>query len=312
MKKKITKQDSLVKQIEATKNLLEAQIRLEKEKSSKLEKDADKEKKEKSRWELKVSELDEDLQSYKKTAEKTKSNLEKEITTLKSKTLAGELPSKKMKEVNDKNKELEASIASEIKKLTDLTGKYEVLEEEHVLTKAQLTVQKEKLFNEISSIKLQLSESKTTENKLKQTNNDLNTKITEFNYKLNQLEKSESRNNTIEHEKNRLKSSIEEKDRLLEKLKKENDMNIDLSSQMKRDNEELRKKLDDFERVNKVHRTLNERNSFLEQEIRILEKKVDSSEQSQKSEVAGTRLRYEQQNKNLQTEMNSLQVKILC
>lgn len=304
---KIAKQDSLVKQIEATKNLLEAQIRLEKEKSSKLEKDAEKERKEKSRWESKVSELDEDLQTYKKTAEKTKTTLEKEITTLKSKTSAGELPSKKMKEVTDKNKELEANIANEVKKLSDLTGKYEVLEEEHVLTKAQLTVQKEKLQNEIQSIKSQLSESKMTENKLKQTNNDLNTKITEFNYKLNQLEKSESRNTTIEHEKNRLKSSIEEKDRMLEKLKKENDMNIDLSSQMKRDNEELRKKLDDFERVNKVHRTLNERNSFLEQEIRVFEKKLESCEQSQKSEVAGTRLRYEQQNKNLQTEMSSLQ-----
>lgn len=39
--------------------------------------------------------------------------------------------------------ELESNLAAEKKEYDDLTAKYEILEEEHVVTKAKLTIEKE-------------------------------------------------------------------------------------------------------------------------------------------------------------------------
>lgn len=50
-----------MKQLEATKALCESTEKQEKDRCAKLEKELDLEKKEKRRWELKVSDLDSDL-----------------------------------------------------------------------------------------------------------------------------------------------------------------------------------------------------------------------------------------------------------
>lgn len=134
-----------MKQSESANKLLESQLKKEKDHLVKLEKDLEKEKKEKTKLESKVTELDGDLQASKKNADKSKTTFEKEIASLKTKAAGSDAPTKKVQELKDQAKELEASLSKETKKYTDLTAKYELLEEEHVLTKAQLTTEKEKL-----------------------------------------------------------------------------------------------------------------------------------------------------------------------
>ncbi|XP_059616735.1 myosin heavy chain, striated muscle [Phlebotomus argentipes] len=303
---KVFKHESQVKQLQASNKLLENQISLSKDEIKKLQDDLEKEKKEKNRWESKVADLDADLQAARKNADKTKSNLEKEITNLKSKSSTSETPSKVVAQLKEKVSELESTVAKDGEKYKDLTGKYELLEEEHVLIKAQLTSEKEKAQSEVATLKKKLTEAKDKDSKSKSETETLTKRLSEAKEKITDLEARNVKVTAIELERNRLKSSLEETERLHEKLKKENEMNADQVVQLKRENDEARKKLDDFERVHKVERSLNDQNATLEQEIKKLRVKVNSTETAMKSEVASTRLRYEQQVTNLQSELSSM------
>lgn len=61
IEEKLAKQESLLKQAEATRSLVETQSKQDKERLAKIEKELDAERKEKRRWESKVSDLDADL-----------------------------------------------------------------------------------------------------------------------------------------------------------------------------------------------------------------------------------------------------------
>lgn len=120
----------------------------------KLERDFDKEKKERTRWEAKVSELDGDLVANKKNFEKIKIALDREIATLKSKSANSEaVPTIKVQELKKQNDELQADLDRDKKRYADLNGKFEHLEEEHIFIKAQLTTQKENLQTELVTTK---------------------------------------------------------------------------------------------------------------------------------------------------------------
>ncbi|GAB0098805.1 putative leucine-rich repeat-containing protein DDB_G0290503 isoform X1 [Sergentomyia squamirostris] len=303
---KLTKNETQMKQFQATTKLLEKQVAQEKEEAKKLQSDVDKEKREKNRWETKVADLDTDLQTAKKNAEKLKSNLEKEISMLKNKSSSSDVSSKLVTQLKEKITDLEAAANKDTEKYKDLTGKYELLEEEHVLIKAQLTSEKEKAQSEVTSLKKKLAEAKDKDSKMKSETESLNKRLADAKEKITDLEAKQMKTTAIELERNRLKSSLEETERSFEKLKRENEMNADQVLQLKRDNEEARKKLDDFERVHKVERSLADQNAMLDQEIKKLRLKVNQTETTMKSEVASTRLRYEQQVNNLQSELNSM------
>ncbi|XP_055710579.1 myosin-10 isoform X2 [Phlebotomus papatasi] len=303
---KYSKQEGQMKQLQASNKLLENQISLGKDEAKKLQEELEKEKREKNRWETKVADLDSDLQAARKNTEKVKANLEKEISSLKTKSSSSEAPSKLVTQLKEKISELEATVTKDGEKYKDLTGKYELLEEEHVLIKAQLTSEKEKAQNEVASLKKKLSEAKDRDSRNKSETETLTKRLSEAKEKIADLESRNVKMSAIELERNRLKSSLEETERLFEKLKKENEMNADQVMQLKRENDEARKKLDDFERVHKVERSLTDQNVLLEQEIKKLRLKVDTTETAMKSEVASTRLRYEQQVTNLQSELSSM------
>ncbi|XP_055682397.1 myosin heavy chain, striated muscle [Lutzomyia longipalpis] len=304
---KISKQEGQVKQLQATNKLLENQVSQAKDEMKKVQEELEKEKREKTRWESKVADMDADLQTARKNTEKVKANLEKEIASLKSKSSNSDAPSKvATQQLKDKVAELEATVAKDVEKYKDLTGKYELLEEEHVLIKAQLTTEKEKAQSEVAALKKKLAEAKDKDSKNKSETETLNKRLSEAKEKIADLEGRNVKMSAIELERNRLKSSLEETERMFEKLKKENEMNADQVMQLKRENDEARKKLDDFERVHKVERSLNDQNALLEQEIKKLRLKVDTTETSMKAEVASTRLRYEQQVTNLQSELSSM------
>lgn len=164
--------------------------------------------------------------------------LEKEIASLKEKsTLNNEFPSKKLQELQDQNKELEESIAKEMKKSSKLTGQYELLEEEHVLFKAQLTTEKEKLEAEIKSLKSKTKELDDSEVVYKREKADLSKKITELQRKLTEAEHNGTKtsSSTFELERSRLRAKLEEKESEFNKISKQNEMNVDQLSTMRKD-----------------------------------------------------------------------------
>lgn len=280
------------------------QLKAEKDKVSKLEKDLEKEKKDRQKLEAKASDLDSELQSMKKSADRTKTDLEKEIYNLKSRALQSELPSKKTQELKEHNKELEDQLSKEKKKYTDVIKKYDLIEQERAMEKVRLISDKETIDRELKSTKNKLIDVQNHESALKREIEDLNRRVTELQKSSN----SRSGNNqNIEAEKNHFKTMMEEAQRDLAKKNHENDMNRDQLSQMKRENDDYKRRLEDFERIDKTHRTLSEHNSELEKQLKQMRQQLDSTEMQSKSEVASTRLRYEQQANHLQNELGSLQ-----
>lgn len=177
-------------------------------------------------------------QAAKKSAEKVKQSLEKEISTLKEKsTLNNEFPSKKLQELQDQKKDLEESLEKEMKKNSTLSGRFELLEEEHVLIKAQLSTEKEKLATEIKSLKTKLKDLDDAETAHKREKIDFNKKITELQRKLTEAEHSGAKTttSTFELERSRLRSKLEEKESEYEKLAKQNEMNVDQLSSMRKE-----------------------------------------------------------------------------
>lgn len=202
----------------------------------KLEKDFDKEKKERARWEAKVSDLDGDILANKKNFEKVKSSLEKEIATLKSKSASNEVvPTKKVQELKKQNDDLQAELDRDKKRYSELNGKFEHLEEEHLFVKAQLTTQKENLQTELVTTKSKIMNFEADLSKVNKEKEDLNKKLTQIQLKVKDLEGKGAKSSTVEHDNNRLKSCLSEKELDYKNLKKECEMNKDVNNQQKKE-----------------------------------------------------------------------------
>lgn len=294
-----------MKQAEALKALQESQLKIDKDKISKLDKELDKEKRERFRCESKIGELDTDLNNIKKSSEKMRADLEREVATLKSK--ANDAPSKKMQELREQTDLLESKLNTEIKKYKELSYKYELLEEDKAVQKVNLTAEKENIETEIRSLRAKYLDAQANETKLKRENDDLQKRYLELQKAMNSRSAKDAQYHAIEIEKNRLKNNLEEREIDYQKKCRENEMNMDLAAQVKREADDLRRKLDDFERINKVQRTMNDHNNSLEKEVQDLKARLQSGEMQCKADVAATRLRYEQQANHLQAELASVQ-----
>ncbi|XP_035775307.1 COP1-interactive protein 1-like [Anopheles albimanus] len=307
---KINRINSNMKAAESSKTFLETQLKTEKEKHATVEKDLEKLRKEKAKMESRLGDMEKELQLSKKNAEVIKESLEREITSLKSKTSGNEqdsASSKILQELKKQNEDLTTEIHQQNRKFEELLQKHETMEEEHLVLRAQLASEREK-SQESEKLKEKLIQSEAIETRLVKENTNLSRKLVEAQKKLSTVEAStENRIATIELERNRMKALLEDKQNEYEKLLKENEMNSYQVNQLKKDNEDLRGKLDDYERINKTQRTLSEHNAELEQELKSAFAKLEASEMTTKSEVAATRLRYEQQVTNLHNELTAMQ-----
>lgn len=282
-------------------------LKAEKDKVARLEKDIDKEKKERAKIDTKVVELETQVHALRKAADRTKSDHEKELSYLKSRSITAEVPSKKLQELKDHTKDLEEKLSTEHKRYDELNKKYEHLEEDRIIEKSRLVTDKENLEMEIRNIRMKMGELQTNESRLKRENEDLNRRIQDLQKTMNNRSSKEAQLAAMEVEKNRFKNLMEQAQHELDTKTRENDMNRDLLSQIRREADELRKRLEDFERIDKSHRTLGDHNSALEKDIKALKQQLETVEMQSKAEVAATRLRYEQQANHLQAELGSLQ-----
>lgn len=138
-------------------------------------------------------------------------------------------------ELRKQNDELQVELNQDKKRYSELTGRYEQLEEEHLLIKAQLTTDKENLQASLASTKTQLSDTDIDLSKTRKEKQDQGKKLLDAQSKIRDLESKYARSSTVEHERNRLKSTLEEREQEFEKLKNENEMNRDVCMQMKRE-----------------------------------------------------------------------------
>lgn len=173
------------------------------------------------------------FKTLRKKAQTEKAALEKEIVALKNQKDTA--PGKKMDELRKQNTDLQAQIDSEVKKTTDVTSKYELLEEQHVFIKAQLTSDKEALETSNNALKAKISTLETNVERFKRDNIDLSRKIVDVQNKCKDLESKSSQNVVVEHERQRLLASLQEKSHQYELLVSENEMNKDLSVQLKKE-----------------------------------------------------------------------------
>ena len=175
------------------------------------------------------------LQTAKKSFEKTKALLEQELATLKNKSTSNDLPSKKLQELKDQNKELEERIESEGKKYAALNGRYELLEEEHVLFKAKLSTEKEKVESDLTTLKIRVKNFEEAENKWKKDSTDLTKRINELQKKLTTAETKDVKSSTTELELSRMRAKLESKESEYDRLVRENEMNVDQLGQMRKE-----------------------------------------------------------------------------
>ncbi|XP_017041302.1 myosin-4 isoform X2 [Drosophila ficusphila] len=304
LEEKVKKQEAQLKLGETSKSSWESQSKREKEKLSGLEKDLEKQTKEKEKLEAKIAQLDADLLSAKKSAEKSKSSLEKEVKDLKAK--ASKSDSKQVQDLKKQVEDVQASLSAEQKRYEDLNNHWEKLSEETILMRAQLTTEKQSLQAELSANKQKLSEMDTI--RIERT--DMARKLSEAQKKIADLQAKalkSANGNGGEYERTVLKNKLAEKEHEYERLRRENEMNIDLVFQLRKDNDDLNGKLSDYNRIEQAQSSLNGHGARREAEIRELKEQLQSTELQMKSEVATVRLRYEQQVKNLSGELNSMQ-----
>lgn len=160
------------------------------------------------------------------------------MLSLKEKSsLNNEFPSKKLQELQDQVKDFEESLTKEQKKNVALNSKYELLEEEHVLFKAQLTTEKEKLGTEIKTLKAKISKYDDSEVEFRREKAELSKKVTDLQRKLTEAEHNGAKTSTstFELDRSRLKAKLEEKESEFNKLTKQNEMNVDQLSSVRKE-----------------------------------------------------------------------------
>lgn len=263
-----------IKQSDSAKQSLEQQMKTDKDKIRKLEADIQKHKTEQQRLENEIVDANNALRTRSRSFDKTKIDLESEITALKARNAAGDIgPTKKLKEVRRELDDVQSELDRDRKRYAELTGKYEHLEEDYLLAKAQLTAEKENLQTSLNIQRNQLSDSEDAMRLMKKENFELSRKLSDTAARLTDSETKTLRQTSLEYEKNRLKMTLTERDQQIAQLKDENEMNRDVCDQLRREIDELKRMLTDFERVNKAQSSLNDHTSGLEQEVRRLKQK---------------------------------------
>ncbi|CAK1601878.1 unnamed protein product [Parnassius mnemosyne] len=282
------------------------------------------EKKESNYWEKKTSELENDLQAERKKIDRIRTNHDKdvknkeaELATLKGKLKVLEQTSgagaKRIADLKQEHEEsvkkLEHSLAVEKAEYEELTSKYELLEEEHVVTKARLTVEKEQAQGELLHVRKELNttlaEMKSLQEKLDSQTSIWNKEKSELQIEISSLQERLC-GGGWEVERARLNARLEQRERELRDAHDQHDVLSHHHDLTKKELEEARKKLEDYEKVSKVHRNLSADNVELERELAAMNSRLEQADKARKSELADTKMRYEGQMNTMREELKSL------
>ncbi|XP_075213004.1 uncharacterized protein LOC142319510 isoform X2 [Lycorma delicatula] len=286
-----------------------------KESESKIEKEI-------AEWENKASELEMDLQAERKLIERLKASHDKEINTKDAeivalKAKASQTVGKKLTEMKQemqaKIDKLELALESEKHEYDELTSKYELLEEEHVVTKAQFVREREDIQGQLVTTQTELVGIETELRTLRDTYNNkqddwIKEKL-EFQNKLQELEEKADQETWV-LEKIRLNAICEEKASEIDTLRRENMTQVEQIECMRKENDELRRKLEDYDKVVKVQRSYSSDTSNIERELRETKNKLYMEEKARKTELSAMKLSYDNRVSVITSELKSSQAQV--
>ncbi|CAF4790626.1 unnamed protein product [Pieris macdunnoughi] len=275
-------------------------------------------------WESKASEIDTDLQAERKKVERMRlshdkdtKNKEAELATLKGKLKLLEQSSgagaKRISELKQEHedavKKLAHNLAVEKAEYEELTVKYELLEEEHVVTKARLTVEKEQAQGDLLHIQKELNETLAQLKSLKEScathTSTWNNEKAELQREISSLQERLC-GGGWEVEKARLNTKLEKLQRELRESVKNHEAVVHHHDLVKKELDEAKRKLEDYEKVSKVQRTLTADNAELEREMATLNSRLEQMEKARRNEISETKMRYEEQMNTMREELKSL------
>ncbi|ROT78043.1 hypothetical protein C7M84_003266 [Penaeus vannamei] len=323
-----------IKRLKADKEGLSREVDELKDAVSKLEKSKDnvnyKQKremenlrKEKEDLEIRMNTLESELKSEQKRRERLEKESERSGSAVGFAARKNETEAKKLKtdlenakkEYDEKIKQLEAQMKKEKEGREELQRKYDLLEEDYVVQKAQMTVGLEDDYHALKkdhdTIEIELKTLRETYNSRQDTwikeKLDMQEQLKDLENRLNRV----SVDPTSYSEKKRLKDIIEDKQQQIEKLRRDVDSVKDQSSFYRRESEELRRKVDDLEKLNE----LNERRSSsmstadktsFDTTIRDLRSRLSASEKNHKTELTKIKMKYDSKLKAMTEEVSTL------
>ncbi|CAH0405458.1 unnamed protein product [Chilo suppressalis] len=289
-KQELNKTEKELSSLQSEKSQLKSEMNKLENERRELETKLQTEKKESSYWESKASELETDLQAERKKLERMRiahdkdiKNKEAELATLKGKLKILEQTSgagvKRIadlkQEYEETVKKLEHSLAVEKAEYDELTGKYEILEEEHVVTKARLTVEKEQAQGELMHVKKELNsalaEIKTLQDAHETQSATWQKDKTDLQKEISSLQERLC-GGGWEVEKARLTARLDQREAELRAATDQRDVLTHHHDQAKKELEEMRKKLEDYEKVSKIQRNLTAENARASNTRRSLER----------------------------------------
>ncbi|KAK8745425.1 hypothetical protein OTU49_000183 [Cherax quadricarinatus] len=255
-----------------------------------------------------------------KAEQKRRERLEKETGNLRNNAKA-EVELKKLKEdmetLRQEYKDLEKTRNKEKKESEELRTRYDLLEEDYVVQKAQFTMNRESIEQEYEKLK---KDHNTIESELKTLRETYNVRQdTWIKEKLNmqdQLRELENRLNKVSSdpasysERKRLKDIIEDKNHQIEQLKRDEDSLKDQASYYRRESEDLRHKVEDLEKLQQINEkrtsSLANDTSSYDNTIRELRAKLTSTEKTHKSDLTKIKMKYDSKLKAMTEEVSTL------
>ncbi|CAL4063312.1 unnamed protein product [Meganyctiphanes norvegica] len=323
--------DNLNMQIEEMKTKM-AKLEKKNEKlDSKYQKESESLKTEKNTLEARLTTIENELKAERKTRERLERDADQgikavgSVATYKAQATKAEAQVDKLtieidsvKEENKKAmKDLEKKLKKETKEVVSLQKKYDLLEEDFVVQKAQFTTSSEGNTEIYDTLKTEHDSIQSELSALRETfNNRQDTWIKEKLNMQDELKDLEERlskasnDQNLSFEKKRLKDIIEDKNIQIDQLKRDEETMKDQLSYYRRDADELRRKVDDLEKLSALNErqksTVND-TTTLDATIKDLKNKLSSSEKSSKMDITKLKMKYDNKQKSLTEEVAELQ-----
>jgi len=296
------------------KRQLEEKSRSNENEISNMKYDADKqaneldEKKKKVReLEEKISDIEEKWAKSKRINTQRKDKIDKLEQELESKKGSG---TSEQYETSKLNREMETLK----KEKAELTKKHEQLEEEYVVLKAKLTMEKDDMSSGYGNMKDDYNTIKGELMALRQT---YNTKSDEWikdkldlEKQISDLENSikTSAGNGWDAERNRFKSILEDRDSQITNLKIECDVARSQHTQAKKESEDMKQKLQDYEKMNRYGKSAAGSNSSNDstQQVDDLKKELTTMDKENKSALNNVKMKYDSKIAIMTEEVHAL------
>merc|ERR1719300_919557 len=200
------------------------------------------------------------------------------------------------------------------KEKNEVVKKHEQLEEEYVVLKAKLTMEKDDMSSGYGNMKDDYNTIKGELVALRQTYNsksdDWIKEKLNLEKQISDLENSikTSAGNGWDAERNRFKSILEDRDSQITNLKIECDVARSQHTQAKKESEDMKQKLQDYEKMNRYGRSAAGTNSSTDtnQQIEDLKKEITTLQKENKSSSNNLKIKYDSKIAIMTEEIHAL------